>query len=81
MPTTYPRVQVTRTPEVDRILCEGNRRWPGRPAGATLIALASEALEPAAQSGVQTSRSSHLMTFTSPQPLTDALLQTALDED
>jgi hypothetical protein len=74
MPTSYPRVLVTRTPQVDRILAAGQARWPGRPASATLVALAGEAVT------AQT-RSSHLMTIESPGPLTDEQIQAALDDD
>jgi len=74
MPTTYPRVLITRTPEVERIIAAGQARWPGRPASATLVALAGEA----AAAG---RRSDLLMTFDSPGPLTDEVLEAALHDD
>ena len=73
MPTSYPRVLITRTPEVDQIIAAGQARWPGRPVSATLVALAKEAV--AAQP-----RSSFLLNFRSPSPLTDETIQAALND-
>jgi hypothetical protein len=44
MPTTYPRIQTTRTPRVDRIIAAGRERWPGEPPGEILVRLAERAL-------------------------------------
>jgi len=74
VPTTYPRVLITRTPEVEQILAAGQARWPGRPASATLVALASEAT-------AARPRSSFLLSFESPGPLTDEIIQAALNDD
>ena len=74
MPTSYPRVLITRTPEVDRVIAAGQTRWPGRPASATLVALASEA-------AAASPRSSFLLSFDSPGPLTDDVIEAALNDD
>lgn len=74
MPTAYPRVLITRTPEVEQIIAAGQIRWPGRPASATLVALAAEAV-----SGCP--RSSFLHSFTSPGPLTQGIIEAALNDD
>jgi len=74
MPTTYPRVLITRTPEVERVIAAGQTRWPGRPASATLIALASEAV-------ASRPRSSFLVSFESPGRLTDDIIEAALNDD
>ncbi|MDR0432621.1 MAG: hypothetical protein LBH48_04830 [Bifidobacteriaceae bacterium] len=74
MPTAYPRVLITRTPEVDRIIAAGQARWPGRAASATLVALAGEAVQ-------GSPRSSYLRRVQSPGPLTDEIIQAALDDD
>lgn len=74
MPTTYPRVLITRTPEVDQIIAAGRARWPGRAASATLVALAGEAV-------AARPRSDFLLHFSSPEPLTDETIQAALDDD
>ncbi|MCL2593915.1 MAG: hypothetical protein FWD83_00100 [Promicromonosporaceae bacterium] len=74
MPTTLPRVLITRTPQVEQILAAGRARWPERPASATLVALASEAV-------AARPRSDYLPAFESPQPLTAEILQAALDEN
>lgn len=41
MPTTLPRLQVTRTPEVERALEVGARLWPGIPLSERLARLAA----------------------------------------
>ena len=74
MPTSYPRVLITRTPEVERVIAAGQARWPGRPASATLVALASEAV-------AASPRSSFLASFESPGPLTDDVIEAALNDD
>jgi len=74
MPTMYPRVLITRTPEVERVIAAGQARWPGRPASATLVALASEAV-------AARPRSSLLARFESPGPLTDEVIEAALNDD
>ena len=73
MPTAYPRMLITRTPEVEQIIAAGKRRWPGRPASAVIVALAKEAA--AAQP-----RSSLLATVNAPGPLTEDIIAAALDE-
>jgi hypothetical protein len=40
MPTQYPRIQSTRTPQLERALAVGARRWPGLEAGRVLTQLA-----------------------------------------
>ena len=74
MPTTYPRVLITRTPQVDQIIAAGRARWPGRPASAIMVALASEAL-------VMRPRSDLLLEFASPSTLTDEMIEAALNDD
>ena len=74
MPTTYPRVLITRTPKVDQIIAAGQARWPGRPASAVMVALASEAL-------AARPRSDFLLDFDSPGPLTDEMIEAALNDD
>jgi len=74
MPTTYPRVLITRTPAVERVIAAGQARWPGRPASATLVALATEAV-------ATRPRSSFLLRFESPGPLTDDIIEAALNDD
>ena len=74
MPTTYPRVLITRTPEVEQIIAAGQARWPGRPASATLVALAREGI-------LTRPRSSFLVGFSSPAPLTHEMIEAALDDD
>ncbi|MCL2802561.1 MAG: hypothetical protein FWD29_01195 [Micrococcales bacterium] len=74
MPTKHPRVLVTRTPEVDQIIAAGQARWPGRPASATLVALAGEAV-------AARPRSSFLISFESPGELTDEIIEAALEDD
>ena len=74
MPTTYPRVLITRTPQVDQIIAAGRARWPGRPASAIMVALASEAL-------VMRPRSDLLLEFASPGTLTDEMIEAALNDD
>ncbi|MCL2781185.1 MAG: hypothetical protein FWD74_06810 [Actinomycetia bacterium] len=74
MPTSYPRVLITRTPEVDQIIAAGQARWPGRAASATLVALASEAV-------AARPRRDFLLEFSSPDPLTEEMIEAALDED
>jgi len=74
MPTTYPRVLITRTPEVERVIAAGRARWPGRPASATLVALASEA-------AATSPRSSFLVSFDSSGPLTDDVIEAALNDE
>jgi len=44
VPTTYPRAQVTLTPDVQRVIDYGQTRWPNKPPGAVLVALAKEAM-------------------------------------
>ena len=73
MPTHYPRVLITRTPAVDQLIAAGQVRWPGRPASATLVALAQEG-------ATARPRSSHLLSFEAPTPLTDEVLEAALDD-
>ena len=74
MPTAYQRVLITRTPEVEQIIAAGQARWPGRPASATLVALAREAV-------AARPRSSYLTGFRSPAPLTDEVIAAALDDE
>ena len=74
MPTNYPRVLITRTPEVEQILAAGQVRWPGRPASATIVALASEAV-------AMRPRSSYLLGVESPERLTEAAIEAALNDD
>ena len=45
MPTTYPRIMVTRKPNVDRIIAAGKATWPTEPSGAILVRLAEQALD------------------------------------
>ena len=42
MPTTYPRTQITRTPQVQHIIDVGSRHLPGRSPGEVLVALAAQ---------------------------------------
>jgi hypothetical protein len=42
MPTSHPRTLITRTPQVERIIAAGRRRWPGKSAAAILVGLAEE---------------------------------------
>ena len=74
MPTRYPRVLITRTPHVDQIIAAGRAKWPGRPASAIMVALASEAV-------TARPRSSFLVDFDSPGPLTDEMIEAALNDD
>ena len=41
MPTTLKRVQVTITPELDRVLKRAKQLWPGRPASQLVAQLAT----------------------------------------
>ena len=58
MPTALPRIQVTRTEGVEKLLLAGRARWPGLPAGKVLVRLAEDAVRVAP-------RSRSLTTFTS----------------
>jgi len=42
--TTYPRAQITLTPEVQSLIEIGRRRWPNKAPGAVLVALAQEGI-------------------------------------
>ncbi|MCL1838246.1 MAG: hypothetical protein FWG47_02885 [Propionibacteriaceae bacterium] len=74
MPTSYRRVLITRTPQVEKLIAAGQQRWPGLAASATLVALASEAV-------AVPKRSSMLKIFTSPKPLTADVIADALNEN
>lgn len=45
MPTTLPRIQVTRTPELEHALEVAAREWPKAPSSELLTRLAVEAAE------------------------------------
>ncbi|MDR0284881.1 MAG: hypothetical protein LBI33_08340 [Propionibacteriaceae bacterium] len=51
MATTYPRVQVTVTPEVAEALARARTLWPGRPASQLMASLATAGAEALAEQG------------------------------
>ena len=45
MPTSFPRVLITRTPQVDQMLLTAERQWPGRPTSQLLVNLAERGMD------------------------------------
>jgi hypothetical protein len=74
MPTKYPRMMITRTPDVERVIAAGAVRWPDKTGGAILVALACEALE-------QAPRSRGLTRFSGGRAISSAQVEELLDDD
>ena len=74
MPTTYPRIMVTRKPNVDRIIAAGQARWPNEPPGAVLVRLAEQALD-------SPPRSAGLVQFSGGRRVTTSEVADLLDDE
>jgi len=74
MPTAYPRIMVTRKPNVDRIIAAGKARWPGAKDGAILVRLAEQAIN-------DSPRSAHLIQFSGGRPITADEVADLLDDE
>jgi hypothetical protein len=81
MPTTYPRIQSTRTPSLDRALAVGARHWPSLDAGPLLAHLAEHGAS-ALERDEEVPPSARLHRFPARgAAITQATIEAALDED
>jgi len=77
MPTTLERTTITHVPRVQRLLDEGSRIWPDKPAKEILISLAERGL-----AAVPPKKGEGLATFPGPVTgITVADIENALLDD